>query len=156
MSSEVARAEAGGMLLGQLLLAEGLIGAADLERALELQARIGGRLGGVLMRIGALSEDNLIQVLGRQLELPVLGQDVRVRDEDAVRRAAAQARGGRDWLIDQHVLAWRVDEQALFCAARDPLSPPLREAVGHAFPGQAIAWCLCRSQDLERMLDALA
>ncbi|MDG6348864.1 GspE/PulE family protein [Luteimonas sp. 8-5] len=156
MSSDVAHAVSGGMLLGELLLAEGLIGAADLERALELQARIGGRLGGVLMRIGALSEDNLIQVLGRQLELPVMGQDVPVPDEDAVRLAAAQAPGGLDWLLDQHVLVWRQDEHTLYCAARDPLSSPLREAVGHAFPGQQIAWCLCRSQDLERMLDALA
>src|SRR5690606_36674848 len=115
MSSDVAQAVSGGVLLGELLLAEGLIGTADLERALELQARIGGRLGGVLMRIGALSEDNLIQVLGRQLALPVMGQDVPVPDEDAVRLAATHAPAGLDCMLDQHVLVWRLDEHILYC-----------------------------------------
>jgi general secretion pathway protein E len=42
------------------------------------------------------------------------------------------------------------------CAARDPLLPSLREAMRHAFPGRRVHWCLCRAQDLERMLDGLA
>ena len=53
-------------LLGELLVDAGLVGSGDLERALGLQEKIGGRLGSVLMRIGAVSEDNLLQVLSRQ------------------------------------------------------------------------------------------
>lgn len=143
-------------LLGQLLLAEGLIGEADLERAIVLQGRIGGRLGSVLMRIGALSEDVLLQVLGRQLDLPVMGVDLPGPDEDAVRVAASSAPAGLDWLLDQHALAWDGEDGVLHCAARDPLLPALREAMRHAFPGRRISYCLCRAQDLERMLDALA
>ena len=58
--------------LGQLLLAAGLISPADLERALTLQQQIGGRLGGLLIRIGAVSEDNLLPVLAEQLAMPLL------------------------------------------------------------------------------------
>ena len=43
-------------LLGELLVEAGLLGAADLERGLALQDKIGGRIGSVLMRIGAVSE----------------------------------------------------------------------------------------------------
>ena len=81
MSSDAAlRVAPRDRLLGELLLDAGLVGAADLERGLALQQKIGGRIGSVLMRIGAVSEDNLLQVLSRQLGLPVLGADVPAPD----------------------------------------------------------------------------
>ncbi|WP_374383907.1 GspE/PulE family protein [Thermomonas sp.] len=143
-------------LLGELLLDAGLVGAHDLERGLALQQKIGGRIGSVLMRIGAVSEDNLLQVLSRQLGLPVMGADVPAPDEDMVRVSAAQAPVGIDWLLDQQVLVWPAEGTDLFCAARDPLQPALRESMRHAYPGRRIHWCLCRAQDLERALDGLA
>ena len=143
-------------MLGELLLQDGLVAAADLERALALQEKIGGRLGGVLMRIGALSEDNLLQVLSRQLSLPVVGPDLPLPEEDVLRLAGSAAPAGIDWLIDQQALLWPTGDGALHCAARDPLLPALREGIRHAFPGLRVQYCLCRAQDLERMLDALA
>jgi len=141
--------------LGAMLVAAGLIGETDLERALKLHERIGGRLGSVLMRIGALSEDNLLNMLKQQLELPVMGETVPAPDEDAVRVAALASPVGLDWLLDQQVLVWAGDDDSVYCAARDPLLPSLREAMRHAYPGKRIRWCLCRAQDIERMLDAL-
>ena len=157
MSSDAAlRAAPRDRLLGELLLDAGLVGPADLERGLSLQQKLGGRIGSVLMRIGAVSEDNLLQVLSRQLGLPVMGADVPAPDEDMVRLTAVQAPSGIDWLLDQQLLVWPGEGSDLFCAARDPLLPALREAMRHAYPGRSVHWCLCRAQDLERMLDALA
>jgi len=157
MSSDVAlRAAPRDRLLGELLLDAGLLGEADLERGLALQEKIGGRLGSVLMRIGAVSEDNLLQVLGRQLGLPLMGAEVPLPDEDMLRLTAGQATTGIDWLLDQQVLVWPGEGNDLLCAARDPLLPTLREAMQHAYPGRKVHWCLCRAQDLERMLDGLA
>ena len=157
MSSDAAlRVAPRDRLLGELLLDAGLVGAADLERGLALQQKIGGPIGSVLMRIGAVSEDNLLQVLSRQLGLPVMGADVPAPDEDIARLTAMQAPAGIDWLLDQQVLVWPGEGSDLFCAARDPLLPALREAMQHAYPNRKIHWCLCRAQDLERMLDGLA
>ena len=157
MSSDAAlRVAPRDRLLGELLLDAGLVGPADLERGLSLQQKLGGRIGSVLMRIGAVSEDNLLQVLSRQLGLPVMGADVPAPDEDMVRLTAVQAPSGIDWLLDQQLLVWPGEGSDLFCAARDPLLPALREAMRHAYPGRSVHWCLCRAQDLERMLDALA
>ena len=157
MSSDAAlRVAPRDRLLGELLLDAGLVAAADLERGLALQQKIGGRIGSVLMRIGAVSEDNLLQVLSRQLGLPVMGADVPAPDEDIARLTAMQAPAGIDWLLDQQVLVWPGEGSDLFCAARDPLLPALREAMQHAYPNRKIHWCLCRAQDLERMLDGLA
>ena len=157
MSSEaVAHAAPRDRLIGELLVDAALVGQSDLERGLALQQKIGGRIGSVLMRIGAVSEDNLLQALSRQLGLPVMGADVPAPDEDMVRITAVQAPTGVDWLLDQQVLVWPGEGNDLLCAARDPLQPSLREAMRHAFPGRRVHWCLCRAQDLERMLDGLA
>ena len=58
------------------------------------------------MRIGAVSEDNLLQVLGRQLGLPLMGAEVPLPDEDMLRLTAGQATTGIDWLLDQQVRVW--------------------------------------------------
>jgi len=60
--------------IGQIAVARGLITEDDLERALAFQARFGGRLGGVLVRMGALSERDLLHALSEQLDLPVLSR----------------------------------------------------------------------------------
>ncbi|MBV8790670.1 MAG: hypothetical protein JO237_01305, partial [Pseudolabrys sp.] len=55
--------------LGQMLIDEGLIDREELHRALTFQKDYGGRLGSILLRFGALSEEKLLEVLSRQLEL---------------------------------------------------------------------------------------
>ncbi|MFM7783838.1 MAG: type II secretion system protein, partial [Gammaproteobacteria bacterium] len=52
--------------IGQRLLARSLITPTDLERALAWQELHGGRLGSILGRLGALSEETLLPVLAEQ------------------------------------------------------------------------------------------
>ena len=63
------------MLIGELLVARGLIAPADVERALKYQAQVPGRLGGILIRLGGLSEDSLLPVLSEQLAIPIAEAD---------------------------------------------------------------------------------
>jgi len=59
--------------IGELLVERGLIQESDLRKALHIQASGGGRLGAILVRIGALSEEVLLEeTLSEQLDLPVL------------------------------------------------------------------------------------
>ena len=54
-------------LIGQRLLAQGRINEDDIERACQLQESVGGRFGSALIKIGALSEDHLLNALSAQL-----------------------------------------------------------------------------------------
>lgn len=56
--------------LGELLIKEGLINAAQLEKAVSIQRQEGGRLGEILIKNGIVKEDQLVAVLGRQLGIP--------------------------------------------------------------------------------------
>ena len=62
----------GSLKLGQMLLQQGLLDPAALEAALAEQASSGGRLGGILVRLGYLSESNLVRMLSKQLRVPVV------------------------------------------------------------------------------------
>src|SRR5579884_750546 len=139
--------------IGQLLLRRGLIGEADLERGLAFQARFGGRIGALLVRIGALSESNLLAALSDQLGLPVLDSDDL---PTAAQALDAMARSGQrpEWWLDQEAVVWEnAADGTINCIARDPLLPSLEEGVERAFAHHAVQWWLVLNQDLDRILD---
>jgi hypothetical protein len=67
--------------LGETLLALGSCDASALERALRGQAFFGARLGTHLLRIGAVHEAHLAQVLARLRGVPALHGDLWVQPE---------------------------------------------------------------------------
>jgi len=58
--------------IGEFLLLEGLIDETQLAIALAEQRQWGNRVGIELVRLGYLSEEDLIRTLGRQLGLPIV------------------------------------------------------------------------------------
>ena len=143
-------------LLGELLIERGLVTVADVQRALDMQGRIGGRIGALLMRVGAVSEDSLLDALGAQLELPLLGRDLELPDEGAIRDGALANGISVDWMLDQQALLWEDAKGNWWCAARDAQAPALAESLRFLLGARAQRYCLVRAQDLERSLDALA
>jgi hypothetical protein len=61
--------------LGQLLISEGVLTAAQLEAALVEQKRSGGKLGEALLRLQLVDESLLVKMLARQHNLPVAELD---------------------------------------------------------------------------------
>lgn len=60
------------MKLGERLVAKGLINNDDVQRALDVQHQAGGRIGSILIRMGAVSEDIILSTLSEQLGYPCL------------------------------------------------------------------------------------
>ncbi len=118
--------EAPALRIGQRLQAAGLVDEATLERALQWQRAHGGRLGAVLLRMGALSEDALYKALAEQTGLPQL------RDAPPAAGVAAALvllRYSAAWWARQQALPWTDDGGELCVAAVDPLQPDLAEAL---------------------------
>jgi type IV pilus assembly protein PilB len=59
--------------LGELLIKEGLITPADLDKAISFQRKEGGRLGEVLSKLGIVTEEQIVRVVGKQLGIPYYG-----------------------------------------------------------------------------------
>jgi general secretion pathway protein E len=138
--------------IGELLIEAGLIGESDLVRALAFQERYGGRLGSILVRLGALSEDRLLPILARQLDLALLSEDDLPVDTAAYFEAIKQSGYPIDWWVDQEALPWYADGH-LWIVAKDPLMSDLQEFVLAAFSETMIGWALISTQTLDRAID---
>ena len=126
--------------LGEILLERGLVRPADIANGLTLQAQNGGLLGLNLVRLGAISEVQLLDVLSEQLGLDILAPE----DGPAPEQVAAflsEIHSPLSWWAEREAIAWRVapPEGAdpampgpIFCAAVQPLDPLLAERLGQA------------------------
>src|SRR5436305_3834500 len=95
--------------IGQLLIEAGLIGETDLARALAFQERYSGRLGSILVRLGALSEERLLPILSEQLGIPVLAEEDLPDDTATFVEAINRSGYPIDWWVDQEALPWEAD-----------------------------------------------
>ena len=138
-----------------MLKARGLIADSDISKALSFQQQFGGRIGSVLVRLGALSEESLLQVLSVQLDMPILQGDERPLDVATVRRALDESSLLLDWWMDNGVVVWILDDERAIAVARDPLDPVVNETLMRHLPGRAMEWRLLPAQELERYLDML-
>ena len=58
--------------LGKLLVGKGLITEDQLQKAILTQKKDGGRIGSILMKMGALDENTLLDFLSRQYGFPII------------------------------------------------------------------------------------
>ncbi|MCM8799887.1 MAG: Flp pilus assembly complex ATPase component TadA [Candidatus Omnitrophica bacterium] len=56
--------------LGDMLIKEGYITQEQLDKALEIQVKEGGRLGEILVKMGVVKEEQVVSTLGKQLGIP--------------------------------------------------------------------------------------
>ena len=120
--------------LGELLRAKGLISEREVAEALALQADVGGLLGQILIRFGALSETDLLIVLSEQLDLAVLTPEEAPTPEQ-VSGFLAEIRSPLAWWSERQAVAWRggeASEGPVFCAAVNPLDAALNDRLAQA------------------------
>jgi len=142
--------------LGEMLIKAGFVNEQDVQRALEFQTRLGGLLGAVLIRLGAVSEDNLLSILSQQLKLPVMDSKEIPQDITLLLNLIKESGIEEDWWLDQEVIAWDRGDSIVHCLARNPLSDMIHEVFYNIFTEKTVTWYLARNQDLDHVLDLLA
>jgi len=139
-------------VIGALLLQRGLITQQDLDKALAFQRQFKGRLGSILVRMGALSEDALLPVLSEQLGLTLLAPDQLPSQSGAILNAIQASGLTAEWFADQQLVVWEGVDGMTHCASRNPINSYLQETLAMAFGDRPQSWHFVRSQDLERLL----
>ncbi|BEP95126.1 type II secretion system ATPase GspE [Acidovorax sp. A79] len=116
--------------LGEMLLADQKLSRNDLERALEVQRSMGGRLGRLLISLGLVSEVDVYAALSRQIDLPLVRQDAFPKEKPATSRL------NTSFLLANNLLplgnAEDADSMPEF-ASVDPRSAALRDALRLVF-----------------------
>ncbi|MFQ5456220.1 MAG: type II secretion system ATPase GspE [Nitrospirota bacterium] len=103
-------------MLGEMLLAEGVLSQEQLERALSEQKRHGGRVGTILKSMGFVTEDDIIKVLGKQMGIQHLELSNIIIDPEIVKMVPETV--ARRY----HVVALYKKENILTLAMVDPLN----------------------------------
>ena len=162
-------------LIGGRLVAAGKISPLDLEKALAFQVEMGtansgavvsrasrtanGRLGAVLVRMGALSEEALLPHLSEQTEIDLLSASA-LPSSVEVNEAIGQLGLTRGWWQSREAVPFTQGNQ-IMVAAKDPLDRELNELAANAASaagashGRSIQFCWVRSNDLDRLLQML-
>lgn len=103
-------------MLGEMLIAEGVLSQEQLERALSEQKRHGGRVGTILKSMGFVTEDDIIKVLGKQMGIQHLELSNIIIDPEIVKMVPETV--ARRY----HVVALYKKENILTLAMVDPLN----------------------------------
>jgi len=138
-------------LLGQRLLGINAISEGDLRKALDLQKSVGGLLGSILIRVGALSEEVLLKVLSEQTGQRVVGEDVHLPDFHELFTGMDDTQIVFDWYLDHSVIQWAADSRIICCCKQQ--SAFVMDTMRYFFPDSEIEYCLIANQELDSVLD---
>jgi len=128
--------------LDDLLVERGLVSRRDVNQAAALQAEVGGQLGPSLVRIGAITEEDLLSVLSEQLEMPIADPLHMPLEIAAYREGAERLDLPPAWFDNRRTFAWfdhltdspdtegqPVTGLRLNVLAENPLDPGMRETI---------------------------
>ena len=138
-------------LIGQRLLAVDAISESDLRKALDIQNSVGGQLGSILIRVGALSEELLLEALSQQTGQRVIGQAVELPDLHDLFAGMDESDIVFDWYLDHSVIHWSLGGHRICCCKVQTAF--VMDTMRYFYPQEEIEYCLIANQDLDMVLD---
>lgn len=132
-------------LLGALLTEDGLVTSEQLETALSEQRRdtTGRRIGEILVALRFLSEPNLMKVLSRQLDCPIV--DLNQEPPDPIALATVPS----EFAMRHHLVPLHRNDDTLVVAMADPLDIHALDDL-RLLTGLDIAPMLAATADIRR------
>jgi len=105
--------------LGEILIKEGIIKQAQLDDVIKVQAKEGGRVGEILLKMGMVTEEDVVVALGKQLNLPYVtigaGLIKPTTDQNLDHLVS------KEFALKNYVLPLAKNMNSLTCAIADPL-----------------------------------
>jgi len=133
-------------MLGEMLVAAGLIKNEQLNRALEEQKKRGGKVGEILVELGFMNEHNLATFLGRQLLIPFIEIEKQLVDPESVKLIMP------DMARRLTAIPLYRDKEAVVVAMADPLNifglDDIKKAVG-----RDIRQVVATRSDIQKAID---
>lgn len=136
------------MRLGERLVASGKISERDLERALLAQQEMGDMLGRVLIRLGLVSESDVVIQLADQLGLELASATAFPTEPLPLEGLAS------DFLLHHNILPLRDDGHRLRVAMSTPQDNYARKAL-HLATGREVEPCIAMESELSDALTRL-
>ena len=105
--------------IGEILIEEGYLEQGTLEEALKIQKEKGGLIGEILVRMGVISEEQLVVALSKQLSIPFIRLPHYNVNREALGFIPRET-------AERHLLfPFERDEEELSVALGEPLNPEI-------------------------------
>lgn len=137
--------------IGEMLVERGILAAEEIEGALAIQHQYGGRLGEILVNQGSCSEDDVLDVLSEQLELPRLKEWVAQSDLPADGEAIEGMGMDAAWWLAQQAIPLGTRDGKVWIAMTDVLDPFVPEAI-QCMTHQPVMPVITGSHELRQLL----
>jgi len=115
--------------IGDFLLERGKVMPSDIAQAERLQIEVGGLLSQALLRIGAVSEDDILSAQSEQLDLPIMSANAVSITVDHYQSAMKALGLTARWLISRQAAIWQDNDETIHLVALNILDPELRETI---------------------------
>ena len=126
--------------LGELLVEGGDITPAQLEEALEIQAKSGARLGEILVGLGAINYLTLYARLSTILKIPFINLETEPCDASLLEAGCERS------YLETQMIPWRRKGRALVMAVTEPTSENVARA--REIFGASVEWALTTPYDI--------
>jgi general secretion pathway protein E len=140
--------------LGEILIERGLVSREDYASAMAARRDHEGDPLPSLLRVGAVSEDQVLEFLSDQIGMPILAPEFRPQLE-AMREALTAIGAPPRWFIDHDVIAW-VDAEGRLNAAGPRLHEPAIQEAIEQWAGATPRLYLAKALTVEPILIALS
>lgn len=140
--------------LGEILIQRGLVSPEDYASALAARRDNPGDVLPALLRMGAVSEDELIDFLSAQFQMQVLAPEARPALE-AVRETIATIGAPTRWFIEHDIIVWREADGLLRAAGPRLHDAAIQEAI-EQWAGSTPLLYLAKALTVEPILIALS
>ena len=116
--------------LENILLDNAFVSPNDIKQARRLQGEIGGMLGQTLLRIGAISEEDLLETQAEHLAVEILEADDLATETADYARAIQALDISPQWLRSRNIAVWQyADSDIIHVIAQNILDGELRERL---------------------------
>lgn len=113
------------MKLGEILIHRFGVDPQDIERALELQKKVGGYIGQLLLSEGVITEAQLLSALSEQLGIPVFKKD----DFEEIDTASINSQIDVNFLIKNKTVPIKINNDEIICLTQDPLNLSVQDYI---------------------------
>jgi type II secretory ATPase GspE/PulE/Tfp pilus assembly ATPase PilB-like protein len=116
------------MFLGQILKDRFGVKEDEFNKAFELQKELGGHIGRLLLRLGSITESQLIEALSQELNIPLFNGEW---EEDEALVAYLNDKLDYEFLIRNNFLPLKIDHESttLYAVTDDPLKYSVSDYV---------------------------
>lgn len=134
------------LLFGQILLDKTFCDEESLKRALDVQKGYGGKIGSILLNMGAITEDQLLETLSFQLQIPYL----RSIEGLALHHLPLDVR----FLREQNLYPYQESKDAVSILTTNPLNSSAFSLI-ETLTGKRVQAALVREEPLKQLLMAI-